>query len=210
MTVAVIGIRTIQYLSFNDVETHSHLNDNTALKFLLGVLFFLPINCANIKTSLLHGRMIMTTTKQIQTLLNGTISSLRSVIPISMDFQPPSSSQQPFEQSEMGVLIGIVGDIKGRIIIDSTPATFGSVGAAMFGMPLEGEMLESFTGELGNMIAGNLCTIVGQDGLELDITPPTVMVGNTKLYGFQKLFRLPAEIENIGDITILLTIDDED
>ena len=58
MTVAVIGIRTIQYLSFNDVETHSHLNDNTAFLFLLEPLFFLPTNCANIKTSLLHGDLL--------------------------------------------------------------------------------------------------------------------------------------------------------
>ena len=152
----------------------------------------------------------MSTSKHIQTILNGTISSLKTIIPMNIEVKSPSISSEPYIQEQMGVLIGIVGDIKGRIIIDGTPAAFGGVGAAMFGMPLEGEMLESFTGELGNMIAGNLCTIVGQDGLNLDITPPTVMVGNTKLYGFQKLFRLPAVIENIGDITILLTIDDED
>mgnify|MGYP006368609061 FL=1 len=152
----------------------------------------------------------MSTSKHIQTILNGTINSLKTILPMNIEVKSPSISSEPYIQEQMGVLIGIVGNIKGRIIIDGTPNAFGSVGAAMFGMPLEGEMLESFTGELGNMIAGNLCTIVGQDGLELDITPPTVMVGNTKLYGFQKLFRLPAVIENIGDITILLTIDDED
>ncbi len=79
----------------------------------------------------------------------------------------------------------------------------------MFGMPLEGEMLESFTGEFGNMIAGNLCTAVGQENLEIDITPPTVMVGNTKLYGFEKAFVLPVTIPNIGALTVLLTIEEE-
>ena len=152
----------------------------------------------------------MSTSKHIQTILNGTISSLKTILPMNIEVKSPSISTEPFIQEHMGVLTGIVGDIKGRIIIDGTPAAFGGVGAAMFGMPLEGEMLESFTGELGNMVAGNLCTIVGQNGLDLDITPPTVMVGNTKLYGFQKIFRLPAVIENIGDITILLTIDDEE
>ena len=117
--------------------------------------------------------------------------------------------QLPHEHREMGVLIGLVGDLKGRIIIDGSPEIFGSIGSAMFGMSLEGPMLESFTGELGNMIAGNLCTFVGQDNLELDITPPTVMVGNTKLYGFQQAFHIPATIEDIGDISILYTIDNE-
>ncbi|MNH44187.1 CheY-P phosphatase CheX [compost metagenome] len=76
-------------------------------------------------------------------------------------------------------------------------------------MPLEGEMLESFTGEFGNMIAGNLCTAVGQESLEIDITPPTVMVGNTKLYGFEKAFALPVSVPSVGALTVLLTIEEE-
>lgn len=58
----------------------------------------------------------------------------------------------------------------------------------MFGMPLEGAMLESFTGEFGNMIAGNLCTFTGQHDLELDITlqlswlaTPSFMASNKHL-----------------------------
>lgn len=150
----------------------------------------------------------MSTSKHIQTILNGTIQSLKSVIPISMDIKSPSLMVQPFVQKEMGVLIGIIGDIKGRIIIDSTAEAFSAIGATMFGMPLEGEMLESFTGELGNMIAGNLCTSVAASGVEIDITPPTVIVGTSRLYGFQHAFRLPVEIENIGEMTIILTIDE--
>lgn len=156
------------------------------------------------------GEITMSTSKHIQTILNGTIHALKSILPMNIDISSPSITTEPFIQQEMGVLIGLVGDLKGRIIIDSSPTTFGAIGSSMFGMPLEGEMLESFTGELGNMIAGNLCTHVGQNNLELDITPPTVMVGNTKLYGFQTAFRLPAKIEDVGNITILLTIDDEE
>ncbi|MEK3977698.1 chemotaxis protein CheX [Psychrobacillus sp. FSL K6-2836] len=150
----------------------------------------------------------MSASKHIQTILNGTIQSLKSVIPIAMDIKSPSLMVQPFEQKEMGVLIGIIGDIKGRIIIDSTAESFSAIGATMFGMPLEGEMLESFTGELGNMIAGNICTSVAANGVEIDITPPTVIVGTTRLYGFQHAFKLPVVIENIGEMTIILTIDE--
>ncbi|MEK4229074.1 chemotaxis protein CheX [Solibacillus sp. FSL H8-0538] len=152
----------------------------------------------------------MSTSKHIQTILNGTIYALKTILPMNIDVQSPSITSEPYIQQQIGVLIGIVGDLKGRIIIDGTPETFGAVGSAMFGMPLEGEMLESFTGEFGNMIAGNLCTHAGQNELNLDITPPTVMVGNTKLYGFHKAFRLPATIEGAGSITILLTIDEEE
>ena len=152
----------------------------------------------------------MSTSKHVQTILNGTIHALKTILPMNIDVKSPSISSEPYIQQQMGVLIGIVGDLKGRIIIDATPETFGGIGSAMFGMPLEGEMLESFTGEFGNMIAGNLCTHAGQHDLKLDITPPTVMVGNTKLYGFHKAFRLPAIIDNAGPISILFTIDEED
>ncbi|MEE1130635.1 MAG: chemotaxis protein CheX [Caryophanon sp.] len=151
----------------------------------------------------------MSTSKHIQTILNGTIQALKTIIPLEVTMGAPTMTTEPYEQQEMGVLIGIVGDLKGRIILDSTPASFSNIGNMMFGMPLEGEMLESFTGEFGNMMAGNLCTQVGQNGLELDITPPTVMVGHTKLYGFQKAFQLKVTIATVGDITILLTIDEE-
>ena len=150
----------------------------------------------------------MSASKHIQTILNGTIQSLKSVIPITMDIKSPSLMVQPFVQKEMGVLIGIIGDIKGRIIIDSSAETFSAIGSSMFGMPLEGEMLESFTGELGNMVAGNICTSVASSGVEIDITPPTVIVGTTRLYGFQHAFKLPVVIENIGELTIILTIDE--
>ncbi|WP_144511385.1 chemotaxis protein CheX [Bacillus sp. FJAT-22090] len=150
----------------------------------------------------------MSASKHIQTILNGTIQSLKSVIPLTMDIKSPSLMVQPFEQKEMGVLIGIIGDVKGRIIIDSTSNCFSSIGATMFGMPLEGEMLESFTGELGNMIAGNLCTSVASNGVEIDITPPTVIVGTTRLFGFQHAFKLPVEISDVGELTIILTIDE--
>lgn len=161
-----------------------------------------------IKSYILEGKRKLSASKHIQTILNGTIQSIKSVLPFTMDIKSPSLMVQPFEQKEMGVLIGIVGDIRGRIIIDSTSNCFSSIGAAMFGMPLEGEMLESFTGELGNMIAGNLCTSVASNGVEIDITPPTVIVGTTKLFGFQHAFRLPVEITDVGELTIILTVDE--
>ena len=155
-------------------------------------------------------RIFLSTSKHIQAILNGTIHSLKTILPMNIDVKSPSLADEPYEQKEMGVLIGLVGDLKGRVIIDGSPEIFSAIGSAMFGMPLEGPMLESFTGELGNMIAGNLCTYVGQDNVELDITPPTIMVGNTKLYGFQQAFKIPATIESVGDIFILFTIDNEE
>lgn len=155
------------------------------------------------------GCMLLNKSKHMQTIVNSSIHSLKTILPLELNIQTPSMLSEPYIQKEMGVLIGLLGDIRGRVIIDSASSTFSSIGEKMFGMPLEGEMLESFTGELGNMFAGNLCTYVGEQSYNVDITPPTVLVGNTKLLGFEKALKLPTLIEGIGQLTILLTIDEE-
>lgn len=150
----------------------------------------------------------MSTSKNVQKILNGTITALNTVIPVKLDVLPPSLIVQPFIQKELSVLIGLVGGIKGRLIIDTTMDVIERIGQAMFGMAVEGEMLASLTGELGNMIAGNLCTTVEANGLTLDISPPTVMTGETKFFGFQQAFVLPVELAGGGTMTVLLTIDE--
>lgn len=149
----------------------------------------------------------MTLTKSVTDILNGTIESVKAVLPFDVTIDKPSLFTQPYTQHAIGVLIGMTGDVKGRVIIEGDETTFGKIGEGMFGMFLEGEMLESFAGELGNMIAGNLSTNISQRGFEMDITPPTVLVGQTKVYGFNRAFRLPIHIANVGVIEIVLAVE---
>lgn len=149
----------------------------------------------------------MTLTKNATEILNGTIESVKSILPFEISINKPSQISAPFFQESFGVLIGITGDLRGRIIIDGNEHIFSKVGETMFGMLLEGEMLESFSGELGNMIAGNLSTFVSKNGIEMDITPPTVLIGKTKMYGFEKALRLPISLQAIGTLNIILMIE---
>lgn len=151
----------------------------------------------------------LTLSENITHILNGTLESVKSVIPVPLVVGQPSLMTEPLEQTEIGVLIGMVGHVRGRLVLESAASTFGAIGEAMFGMPLEGEMLQSFTGELGNMLAGNLCTIVAANGVEIDITPPTVMVGSSKLYGFDRAFRVPVAIEGKGELHIILMLENK-
>jgi chemotaxis protein CheX len=149
----------------------------------------------------------MTLSKHIQTILNGTIESVKGIIPFEISLDTPGIFTQPFILQSFGVLIGMTGDVRGRLIIDGAEQVFSKIGEGMFGMFIEGEMLESFAGELGNMIAGTLSTSLSQQGMEMDITPPTVLVGQTKIYGFEKAFRLTISLHNVGQINIILMIE---
>ncbi|RFU65489.1 chemotaxis protein CheX [Peribacillus glennii] len=143
----------------------------------------------------------------VANVLDGTIQSVKAVIPLSMEALTPTLVKQPYNHSSLGVLIGMTGDIRGRFIIEGLKETIGRIGEAMFGIPVEGEMLESFAAEPGNMIAGNLAAILATNNLEMDITPPTVLIGQTKIYGFDKALNLPIQIASIGSLNILLMID---
>src|SRR5699024_7800390 len=110
----------------------------------------------------------------ITKVLNGTIATIKSIIPIEDDIVSPQLANDII-QLHYGVFIGITGDIEGKLMFAGNSSVFSSVGENMYGMPLEGEMLTSFSGELGNMIAGGLSTSIAQDGTFLDITPTTVM-----------------------------------
>ncbi|MEI5907254.1 chemotaxis protein CheX [Bacillus spongiae] len=149
----------------------------------------------------------MTSSNSIHKVLNSSIEAIRAVIPISLKVDKPSLLQHPIFQHRFGVLIGITGDVRGKVIVESQHDTLKGIGTAMFGIPVEGEMLESFAGELGNMIAGNLSTNIANKGLTTDITPPTVIVGQSKLYGFEQAILLPIHIVSLGELQIIFMLE---
>jgi chemotaxis protein CheX len=150
----------------------------------------------------------MTLISGVSDLLNNFITALKAVIPLEVTFHEPTSMDEPFNQHHIGVLIGMTGDTRGRFIIDGEDGSFKSLAASMFGMPLAGEMLESFAGELGNMVVGNLATSIALSGRNVDITIPAVLAGDSNIYGFHQAVQLPLTIENVGDFLILLMIEE--
>lgn len=108
------------------------------------------------------------------------ISEITGAIP-----QEPQKMDSPIIQAELGVVIGIVGDLKGRMIVETTADRMKSFGLQMYGMPImDEEMLESFAGEFGNTVAGSVATKVFNSGIKIEISPPTVIRGQASVSGF--------------------------
>lgn len=146
--------------------------------------------------------------RQVYTLLNATLSSIKSVIPVDSQIQKPKLLQEPFTL-QYGALIGIIGDMHGKIVISGNAKTFASIGQGMYGMQLEDEMLRSFSGELANMIAGGISTNLSKNEKEIMITTPTILEGNTKISGYKEAFELSIELEQIGMLDTHLLLDDK-
>lgn len=144
--------------------------------------------------------------KIVAELLNGTYVSIKEIVPVTHEMSKPRLATNGVHIT-YGVMIGITGDVKGQLVLEGSPKVFGGIGEKMFGMPLEGEMLHSFSGELGNMIAGRLSTEVSNKGINTDITSPTILQGDTKLLGHKQALNVTFSFEEIGEIEIYLLLD---
>ncbi|WAH36410.1 chemotaxis protein CheX [Alicyclobacillus dauci] len=148
----------------------------------------------------------METATLVTEILNGTLSALSTVVPFPIEHGNAERLPNAFRQPEMGVLIGVTGDYHTRLVIDAKKEIFMALGASMYGMTVEGELLDSLIGEVGNMVGGNMCTNVSMNGIHLDITPPTVLIGDTKLTGFTYALSVPVIISSIGALRVSLLI----
>jgi chemotaxis protein CheX len=144
--------------------------------------------------------------KVITELLNGTQVALQTTIPLNYQLNEPAQLDKSINM-QFGILIGITGDIKARLLLMGVPSTFSSVALSMYGMELEGDMLVSFSGELGNMLAGSISSHIVKSGIKTDITAPTVIQGNTMLSGYESAHHITVVFENLEGLEVILLLD---
>ena len=53
-----------------------------------------------------------------------------------------------------------------------------------------------------------MATRLSENGVRVEISPPTVIVGSTKLTGFTRAARIPLNLTNIGEIHVILILDE--
>lgn len=144
--------------------------------------------------------------KVITELLNGTHLALKTMVPSLHELTKPKRLGTSLHL-QFGILIGITGDIKARLVLMGDPVAFSAIANSMFGMKLEGEMLVSFSGELGNMLAGSISTQIVNHGIQTDITAPTIMQGNTWLSGYENAIGMTALLSDHEKLDLYLLLD---
>jgi|SRR5699024_10768521 len=148
-----------------------------------------------------------TRNKSIRSLINGTIKALESVVPLEYSMSKPILDNGLI-LVQYGVFVGITGDVKGKLILTGNEKLFSSLGRVMFGTEVNGEMLLSFSGELGNMIAGNLSTHIVSDGINIDITSPSIIKGNATIQGHHLGIQVNSTFKGVGEMQMHLLLDE--
>ncbi len=85
-------------------------------------------------------------------------------------------------QPVMGVaaLVGLAGDVEGRVLIDMSKESAISIASAMNGEKLSeiDELVKATITELANMVTGQAVTKLHDLGFKFDLTPPSIITGD--------------------------------
>ena len=95
----------------------------------------------------------------INPLLKASVKVIQDACRMDVTIGKPSITPAAFTDDEQLILMGITGEMKGQAILD-----FPSAQSALC--------------ELCNMIMGNTATLYSLGGISIDITPPTLCMGN--------------------------------
>jgi chemotaxis protein CheX len=124
------------------------------------------------------------TTVNVETI-NPFISAAKTVLSefckIDVQMGKPYLAKSEYEGNALITIIGVTGQLRGQVIINMDIETACKIASnMMMGMPVNelNDMAKSAVSELTNMILGNAATIFSTNGITIDITPPSVCLGN--------------------------------
>ena len=84
-------------------------------------------------------------------------------------------------QPVLGVtaIIGLTGDVEGRVLFDMSPETAIAIASEMNGEEITelNALSKATIGELANMITAQAVTKLHEQGFEFDLTPPAIITG---------------------------------
>ncbi|MEW9123524.1 MAG: chemotaxis protein CheX [Thermotaleaceae bacterium] len=116
----------------------------------------------------------------------------------------------PFLTQNVAILIGLTGGLKGQAIISMSEDMGKKIASSMMGgMPVDvfDEIAKSAISELGNMIMGNTATLLYNEGVIIDITPPTLLTGENLSVSNAKIKTLCIPLQsNIGVVEIDIAV----
>lgn len=113
------------------------------------------------------------------------------------------------------VIVGIMGGLRGQVMFSMDKSVSLKIASAMMmGMTITelDEMSKSAIAESANMILGNAATILYSKGIKIEITPPSLMMGDNIQISTPKMTTLciPLNLSSGGTIELDIALMDKD
>lgn len=146
--------------------------------------------------------------------INPFLESARIVIEQVIMIRPATGQlgikDVEFTENYIWIQIGMTGQMSGDIVFGLTEDVALKIISAMMGGFIVSEIDEigsSAISELGNMISGNASTLLYNQGVRVDITPPKVVRStHSDRFETKKALTIPLIMEGIGELDIQVLI----
>lgn len=145
--------------------------------------------------------------------INPFLESARIVIEQVVQVRPATGTlgirELTYIEDYIWIHIGMSGQVSGNVIFGLNESVALKMVSAMLGgfMVTElDEMGHSAISELGNMISGNASTILYNQGVRVDITPPKVLKSTEGDVNSAKALTVPLIMDGIGELDIQVLI----
>lgn len=118
-------------------------------------------------------------------MINPFIKSVLEVMPqlgfSSVERKGIALNNRPLKTSGVVLMLNVVGDVKGNVVYTINEMGSRKIASTMMmGMPVEtlDDMAKSALSELSNMLTANGSINFSNDGINIDISVPTMMYGS--------------------------------
>ncbi len=146
----------------------------------------------------------------INPFIKATSEVFKTMVQTELITGKPYIKNSPFQADKVVILVGITGEIRGQATISMSEEMAKSIASTMMmGMPVDqlDELSKSALSELANMIMGNSATLLFNTGVNIDITPPTLMLGDNMQVssGAMRTIGVPLEC-HLGNISLDISV----
>ncbi|NJD01565.1 MAG: chemotaxis protein CheX [Ruminiclostridium sp.] len=150
----------------------------------------------------------------INPFIEASQTVLRQIASINAKLGKVYLKDSPYKSDSILILVGLTGSIRGQAIFSMSRNLAMSIASSMmFGMPVVelDEISISAISELTNMILGNAATLLYNRGTSIEITPPSLLMGDNMTISQSKMKTVcvPLLLENDGVIELDISIESE-
>lgn len=117
----------------------------------------------------------------INPFIQASRTVMKTVADIDVSLGKVYLKTSPYSSETIVVVVGLMGELRGQVIFSmDKPVAFKIASAMMMGMTITelDEMSKSAIAESTNMILGNAATLLYDKGIKIEITPPSLMMGD--------------------------------
>ncbi|WHH60719.1 chemotaxis protein CheX [Petroclostridium sp. X23] len=147
----------------------------------------------------------------INPFIEASQSVLKSVANMDITLGKLHIKTSPYASDTLAIIIGLTGKLRGQVIFSMSKEIACQIASAMMmGMPVNelDEISKSAVTEATNMILGNTATILYNRGIPIDITPPSLLIGDNMQISTNKMKTVcvPLKLSSGGTIDLDIAV----